>query len=145
VVLEPVAVPVIVVEQTAVVTAVVPMKTVEAAAVSVVAVLCAEDVASVTINVEQILGRVKGPGAAVAEDVTVVATVVAVAVVIVVVTAAEVISNIKSIIGTLLCGGITSQLLEPWLKPLMLSRLQSPWISGCIGTHAFIKSNAFTT
>jgi len=121
------------------------IKRAEAAALSVVVVLCVEVVVSVTINVEQILGCVKGPKVAVVEDVRVVAIVVVVAVVVVVVTAAEVISNTKSTIGTLLCVEITSQLLEPWLKPLMLSRLPSPWISGCDGIQAFITSNPFTT
>jgi len=121
------------------------IKTAEAAALSVVVVLCVEVVVSVTINVEQILGCVNGPKVAVVEDVRVVAIVVVVAVVVVVVTAAEVISNTKSVVGTLLCVEIISQLLEPWLKPLMLSRLPSPWISGCDGIQAFIKSNPFTT
>jgi hypothetical protein len=132
VVLQPLTVPVTVAEQTAVVTTVVPIKIVEAAAVLVAVVLCVEVVVSVTTEVEQTLDQVKGSEAVVVD--IVVAIVVVVAVVVVVVTAAEVISKTISTIGTLLCNGITSQLLEPWLRPLMLSRLPSPWISGCGGT-----------
>jgi hypothetical protein len=137
VVLEPLTVPVIVGEHTDDITTAVSIKTVEAAVVTAVIVLCAEVVVSVATEAEQMLDQVKDSVAAVV-DVTVVAIVVVVGVVIVVVTAVEeVISKTVSTIGTLLCNGITSQLLEP-LRPLMLSRLPSPWISGCDGIQAFI-------
>jgi hypothetical protein len=137
VVLEPLTVPVIVGEHTDDVTTAVPIKTVEAVVTAVI-VLCAEVVVSVATEAEQMLDQVKDSVAAVV-DVTVVAIVVVVGVVIVVVTAVEeVISKTISTIGTLLCNGITSQLLEPWLRPLMLSRLPSPWISGCDGIQAFL-------